>query len=463
MKKNSILRRSIQTISAIFMIVFFLRQDYSRVDPPFFTGAGWLDPLVGLGAVMTGHRSFLLILTIGMLIIAVLFGRFFCGWICPVGTLLDLGTFIKKMIHRPDLKLKEKTIWILEFCRWVVFGCVIGLICAGFQSILLFNPLIILPRDIYRSLNVLIPWSIGFVFIIGLLIFPRFWCRFVCPTGSLFNLLSRFKGKKRGITEECKLCSACIRRCSIQNISILSDKAKEVTRKASFGYDCLNCGECKRTCPLQCVSDETKVDGVLIGGRRDFITSTGFGLGALALGMFGQNSYLNTSPTIHRWPRLMRPPGALPEKSFIDSCTRCGQCLQVCPTKVLVPSGLESTLDGLWTPRFIPYRGLTPGRCMFCMACVKVCPTGALKDIPVDKIRLGEAKIDHTRCVAWTKNTRCLLCVETCPQFAITIDANHHPVINRNLCNGCGACEAHCPIEGSAVLLTNAGEVRFTV
>lgn len=194
-------------------------------------------------------------------------------------------------------------------------------------------------------------------------------------------------------------------------------------------------------------------------GRRDFLVGASVGLGSLAIATISKATIVKSAApalTPKRWLRLLRPPGALDEEALTATCTRCGQCLQVCPTKVLVPAGLEAKLVGLGTPRFVPRRG----RCMFCMACGQVCPTKALIAVPVETVRLGTAEINRSKCLAWAEGTRCLLCVETCPKFAIKIDPRQHPVIDLQKCIGCGSCEAHCPVDGSAVLLTHVGETR---
>lgn len=462
MKSHQWLRRIFQFGFLVGLIFLFLWQDFSHVDPPWFSKAGWMDPLFGLGSFSAGNITPIIILSIVGLGLAVFFSRFFCGWICPIGAFLDLMALGKKAVHWPDRSFNEKTMRILDFLRWGVFGCVIGLIVAGYPAALLFNPLVLMPREIFRLLNASIPWSFAFLVLVGLLLFPRFWCRFLCPAGSFLSLCGRPLGKKYRVTADCKQCGRCVRNCSMKNVAFNNNESKD-SSAIRYGFDCMNCSECEKSCPIHCIVKNKKPKDELNEGRRDFITAAGFGLGTLALGLINRSAVLPADTKPRLWSRLLRPPGALAEQRFNATCTRCGQCLQVCPTKVLVPSGLEAGIEGLWTPRFVPCRGPVPGRCMFCMACVQVCPTGALDQVPPETVRLGRAEINRSQCLAWAKGTQCLLCVETCPKFAITIDkTGKHPVIDAEKCNGCGSCEAHCPVEGSAVLLTNVGETRRT-
>jgi MauM/NapG family ferredoxin protein len=212
-----------------------------------------------------------------------------------------------------------------------------------------------------------------------------------------------------------------------------------------------------QSCPARSIAERKTDLKITDESRRDFLIGASLGLGSLAIATVSKTTLVKPATlTPKRWQRLLRPPGALAEEEFFTVCTRCNQCLQVCPTKVLVPAGLEAGLAGLGTPRFIPRKG----RCMLCMACGQVCPTKALIPVPFETVRLGTAVINHSKCLAWAKGTRCLLCVETCPKFAIQIDERQHPVIDLQKCIGCGSCEAHCPVEGSAVILTNVGETR---
>ncbi len=72
---------------------------------------------------------------------------------------------------------------------------------------------------------------------------------------------------------------------------------------------------------------------------------------------------------------LLRPPGALDEDTFLASCIKCGQCLQVCPPKVVKLAGISQGF-GIGTPYIVPREG----GCILCsgLPCVLACPTGAL-------------------------------------------------------------------------------------
>lgn len=169
--------------------------------------------------------------------------------------------------------------------------------------------------------------------------------------------------------------------------------------------------------------------------RRDF----------LALGLAGTTVAL----TYGLWSRrtsaepLLRPPGAQDEKEFVSRCLRCQECVRACMTKCLEPAGKEFGADKLWTPRFNP----ALAKCEFELcgrACARACPVGAIRRPPDDEVRIGTAKVDRRKCIAWNKGKDCLVCYERCSYGAIEPDSKLRPHVNPDLCTGCGACQNTC-------------------
>jgi len=123
---------------------------------------------------------------------------------------------------------------------------------------------------------------------------------------------------------------------------------------------------------------------------------------------------------------LLRPPGSLPEADFLKRCVRCGQCMRICPTNIIVPSDLYGGLESLWTP-VLNFTDGASGCQLNCTACGYVCPTSAIRAIslseklgmdefaPKGPIRIGTAYVDRARCLPWAANTPCIVCQENCP------------------------------------------------
>lgn len=154
--------------------------------------------------------------------------------------------------------------------------------------------------------------------------------------------------------------------------------------------------------------------------------------------------------------RILRPPGSLPEPRFYASCLRCMACVDACPTGIIKPSPF---LTG-GGPFLTPYLDFSQGGCDYnCNRCGQVCPSGAIKPLSLEEKRnykIGIARIDRSKCLAYAKGISCLVCEEYCPipQKAIKIvkrGGKLYPMVDEALCNGCGWCEYACPVEGKAI------------
>jgi ferredoxin len=220
-------------------------------------------------------------------------------------------------------------------------------------------------------------------------------------------------------------------------------------------------------------------------GRRTALASAA--AGAVAIPVF----------RIADWPdrayseKVIRPPGAVEEREFLERCIRCAECMKVCPNNALHPAFFEAGVEGLWTPILIPRIGY----CEFsCVLCGQVCPTGAIQKITEKQkmgieqkpVSVGTAMYDQGRCLPWAMATPCIVCEEFCPTSpkAIWVEEvevpkreSHYdsqgagakmtmvkvqrPHVDPTLCVGCGACEKVCPVvDKPAVYVTNAGESR---
>lgn len=138
----------------------------------------------------------------------------------------------------------------------------------------------------------------------------------------------------------------------------------------------------------------------------------------------------------------LRPPGAIEETEFLVKCTRCDECIKVCPAKAIKRSqGLFDAAVG--TPIIIPKEN----PCVLCngLLCIATCKEGALMPVEgVSKAKIGVARIAQSQCMAW-EGQDCQLCFIKCPLQgdAIYLD-DGKPVINAEKCVGCGVCEYVC-------------------
>ena len=149
--------------------------------------------------------------------------------------------------------------------------------------------------------------------------------------------------------------------------------------------------------------------------------------------------------------------------------------MKVCLTNVIQPTALQAGLDGVWTP----YLVMKLGYCEYsCTLCGQVCPTQAIKRLPVkekQRTKIGLAFISKDRCLPYAAQTECVVCEEHCPtpKKAIWFDIKEvtlqdgskklmkQPVVDLDLCIGCGICEYKCPVvDKPAIYVQSIGESR---
>jgi polyferredoxin len=399
-----------------------------------------LDPLVALGTIFsTGKFYWPLHCGLGTVVITIIFGRFFCGWVCPFGALHQFVGFWgnrRKTTPEKILLNKYRKAQGIKYFILVFFlsAAAFPSIAASLQTGLL-DPiplvtrsfqLVLLPifdRGTYlTSVNVRYyeyGWLIFAVFaatVLLNLVIPRFYCRFICPLGAFLGIINRFSiwriGKNKSECINCKLCEkSCEGGCEpAGNIRI---------------SECVLCFNCLDDCGHEIISYQTQpsLAGEITNpdiSRRGFILSLVSGVLAIpAVRLSGKlrgNWYY----------RVIRPPGALAEEEFLKRCIKCGQCMRICPTNVIQPGGIDGGLENLWTP-VLNNRIGSSGCQLNCVACGQVCPTSAIRPITLAEklgtgefagagpIRLGTAFFDRNRCLPWAMDKPCIVCEENCP------------------------------------------------
>lgn len=163
------------------------------------------------------------------LIGALLFGRLYCGWLCPINT---IGEGTNWLYRRLRLVRRPVPGWLRNP---VVRFCVL----------LLFVAVMIITARTGKRLPVL-PLLTVIGTVVSLVFVPALWHRFLCPYGTLLRLTGSVARKHRRIQpEECIECGKCQRVCPSEAIRVEHDRTSLVIDRGS----CLECGACARACP----------------------------------------------------------------------------------------------------------------------------------------------------------------------------------------------------------------------
>lgn len=214
--------------------------------------AGVKQLFVSLGKLDVFEANTFLILLIVLLAFTVVFGRFFCGYICAFGTVGDIlykvvdFPLAKLHIKRPTLPDKAEN--VLRFLKYAVLAFFIVTSVVGLSSaVSVYSPWTAFGRLLsanFLELNV-VGLALLVIIAIGMICKERFFCEYLCPMGALFSLLPMlpfFRARRHLPT--CDNCGACKRNCPM-NVIVPNDGA--------LAGECISCGRCAPVCPHQCV------------------------------------------------------------------------------------------------------------------------------------------------------------------------------------------------------------------
>jgi len=491
--------RNIRRISqVVFFFVFlwlilktnfevnFNPTDASEIMLPYPVSIGLqFDPLTALMTLLaTGAVYKGLLWSLVILIPTIFIGRFFCGWVCPMGSVNHWISEIpsERVRRKGKGKIESNRYKKYQRIKYYTLFFLLGAAFLGSLQAGLLDPLPLLARSlgtavlpvlhtmvdglfgavkslgwpplisgadaVYNSIAPLfLPFrqahyhtilTIGFFFLVILVlnrVFTRFWCRAICPLGAMLGIFSRFAifGLQKD-ESTCDHCNLCLHACQGADNPDIGNRWRQA--------ECHLCLNCQAACPQNSLSfkffpaqEVTKKNPAgtpkVDASRRKVIGSLAAGLATVPLFRSGDAFKVNSDPT------LIRPPGSADEATFLAKCIRCGQCTRVCPNNALHPTFMEAGFEGLWTPMLVPRIGYCEPSCTLC---TQVCPTGAIAEMTLlqkvgDKEtvpnRIGTAFIDRGRCLPWAMATPCIVCEEWCPTSPKSVYLKEETVTNR--------------------------------
>jgi len=530
----TLLRRCVQVVFLLLFVGLLLAARPSPMagaqPSPWLKSFFLIDPLILVATFLAAHAVPLaMLLALVTVAVTIVLGRVFCGWICPLGT---IHAITGRLLDRWQSKRRDHwSPW--QRGKYYLLIALLVMAALGVHWVCVLDPLVLLYRTsttallpagqraveesrtavlqddphvgplhltavtepVYGFLHdhiFVAPYQtflggglIALLFVATLALNAyrrRFWCRYLCPLGALLGAFSWRPLLRRSVQADCcNQCDLCAMTCHGAAAAAPGDRWKPA--------ECLGCLNCHDACAQKALDfrwdwpwrKEQGTEGVDLS-KRAALGAAVSGLAALCLLRSTPGSRRLTvvqKPKVLGFltyePELIRPPGARPEREFLQRCTACGLCMKVCPTGGLQPALSEAGWEGLWTPRLVPQLGF----CVYnCNLCGQVCPTGAIEPLTLEakqKLRIGLAYFDTTRCLPYAYGRNCMTCEEVCPlpkKAIYTVETKvqdvdgkevtvKQPRVDLQLCIGCGQCENVCVFrDRPAIRVASANEAR---
>ncbi len=178
----------------------------------------------------------------GVLVMTIVLGRVFCGYMCPIGTISEWLHLVARRLGVPQIRVAGKFDRVLALLKYVVLGVILFATWrAGELVFRAYDPCYAL---ISRHGTDITFWAYvvsGLIVIVSLAIMLPF-CRWFCPLAAVLNLFSRFRLTRIQRSDDaCNDCGLCSKACPM---AVPVDRLRQITAAR-----CTSCMNCSDACP----------------------------------------------------------------------------------------------------------------------------------------------------------------------------------------------------------------------
>lgn len=287
---------NLQIVRFLIQIVFFIflpgmyinafsgiRQIYTGIINHTFSFGQYYPEMIEVAAIIP---------------VTILMGRFFCGWMCAFGTMGDIIHHLSSKVFKISFRISEKADRVLKSFKYLLLGFLVlavwsfGLDLSGANPWDAFGVLAVIGKmpDVSYAFTEFTVGSVILVLIItGSFFIERFFCRYLCPLGAVFSIVSRLKLIRISKTrEKCGACRICTKSCAMGIPLYKYDRIDS--------GDCINCFKCMTSCPRKNVSESiagSDVRPLVVSAMAVAVMTGTYYAGTLAANVAGMNEGTN--------------------------------------------------------------------------------------------------------------------------------------------------------------------------